>query len=848
MPVLATILGQVNYGGDCAFMPTIEVNYRRADTGAGLPESFDADVTYDPARWNAISAAVRRTRARLVFEGVTIALMRTGDVTVAETIKTGDFRTMSFATVGALWSIPTVDAPASPFDPCPQSLTLAPSGRSPFAWGNKRVELYLGLADGYALQEFLVFAGYTFNVSNRGNTSVQATFSCVDEALLYSKKPLCYQLPPFSGKRRGEIVRDIAALLGIDPDTVTVPLGKIVNKPILLSNGSLLPFIEQLGLVENWRAYFDENRKLVVEPIELKAAGKADWTIDAGLGGFVYDDFQESLPTNPPTRYYITAARPINPSDNPDEVTSLVTEKLEENYAPECVKVRPSGGPSYLYGDGTYRSLPEQQLMTVAITKTYATKRNGIPIRSKTERYQMFNPAAYDWNFNTIPASSSYNGAYANKTFHRDECESLLLASEQILDSETDDSGTLIRQIQTARGWYSARAALSFQFSINHIGPTNGSASLLYPGTIARVDPVEKYQDVQKIETAFNYGEDGALAETVETTFQFFSPQSRCDIVVQIPDVPPDGIPLPPDVTPDSPPPPVAEPPPAPQPPPPVVPPPVKTQWNPTLSGPTKVGNRFFFDVGFDTAPRLGAVVGTWGPMSGFLTIHGDGTGLNANGSGHWSDADGPAFSYDTPLTFGDNLSKRGKFHFDLSANFSGFVGSGTGSRVDFGGQLRPRGFLWATIRVQATVASGPEIGKVLSAELRFDPWESIPQPTGLPPAPIIVTHPPLGVPGACPLLYADADGFVTGGLHIQPDGDLNFVIGQPYSRQLTVTNGTAPYTFSLLEPGRYGAFPIGISITSAGLIHGTPTGWAGVHYTGLVVKVVDSNGCLGYH
>jgi Putative Ig domain len=56
----------------------------------------------------------------------------------------------------------------------------------------------------------------------------------------------------------------------------------------------------------------------------------------------------------------------------------------------------------------------------------------------------------------------------------------------------------------------------------------------------------------------------------------------------------------------------------------------------------------------------------------------------------------------------------------------------------------------------------------------------------------------------------------------------------QPYSHQLSVTGGTAPYTYA----GSAGAFPAGITVSASGLISGTPSASGAFSFT---VQVTDS-------
>jgi hypothetical protein len=63
-------------------------------------------------------------------------------------------------------------------------------------------------------------------------------------------------------------------------------------------------------------------------------------------------------------------------------------------------------------------------------------------------------------------------------------------------------------------------------------------------------------------------------------------------------------------------------------------------------------------------------------------------------------------------------------------------------------------------------------------------------------------------------------------------------VAGVAYSQTITASGGTAPYTFFMTA----GALPPGLSLSSAGLLWGTPTSFGGYTFT---ITATDANGCL---
>src|SRR5688572_8735507 len=129
--VLASVSGGASQHGDEVLMPATAGQLRGADEpgvyefGASASYSEGAALTYD-----AITAAVRWTGVRIVFDGVELPRgAYRGSVEIDESL--GEPRTAKFSTIGHLWAVPTQDVPAlGPFV----------SSRS---WGNKPVEIYL---------------------------------------------------------------------------------------------------------------------------------------------------------------------------------------------------------------------------------------------------------------------------------------------------------------------------------------------------------------------------------------------------------------------------------------------------------------------------------------------------------------------------------------------------------------------------------------------------------------------------------------------------------------------------------------------------------------------------------
>ena len=624
MQVLASFTGTVVYAGEnCVFSGPILVEQQRDDADAGT-ESFDIALSYDSARYDAIVAQVRHSGSVVKLGQEATTLLPPGDpapphshgttppdpppfdtliigrglgLTVEDVLDTTQQATMEIVPVGDLWAVPSHDPDLEEPSTCPPPPAPATAAGTPRLLGNKptTVDLLLGVSP-QKMQTFRLFQGQTFQKQTKGTSGIAGSLSCVDDSLLYADVPLCYELQPFSGLHRGEIVKQLATAVGIPLEKVFVPVGGIVNKPMLLSNESFMPFLADFIAPENWYAHFDENGNLIVEPIERKNAPLLpDWTLDESKGDFDLDNFEETPPSKPGTRYFVIwneVVRGTGPGGNPLEQTTRTTEEISDIYNPQCVKVRPSGAASNLFGDGSYRALLVSELMVISRKITEITTRDGIEVKRLVTNYGFYNPAAYDPNFDTDPPGSSYDGAYGDQSFHRDEVESLMEISEDTIITSLDVNGTILGTVETTKGWYAPHRAATFPSGdrtkiINDAGAT--PPSYVYAGGSARIQTAETYLVTSKVETSYFYSPDGTLGSKVVKTSGYYSPDSRCDLVNVTTD--PDTGPPSSSGNPDTP--PWEFPPPTPPP----TPPP---GWYPSLVGPVaqtpgEFGARFVF-------------------------------------------------------------------------------------------------------------------------------------------------------------------------------------------------------------------------------------------------------------
>ncbi len=462
-----------------------------------------------------------------------------GDIVLEEDLTPGRQTTLRFQTAGQLWAMPTPEDfddsqpdPGDPAPPAPQVPSEDDPDTSPRAWGNKPVEAFMSFGQSpRTMVEAKVFKGLSLQKSNHGDTAILGEITCVDDSIRYADVPLCYELQPFSGKRRGEITKEMAISVGVPADKIIVPIGNLVTKPILLSNGSLLTFLNEFWKGENGWAHFDEDGNLVVELVNLKET--ADWTLDAELGDYDLDSFEEVPPTRPPSRYYVKATTPVEVGDGtgtggPGDGTTTQTDEQTGPYNPKCVKVRPSGLTSYLQADGSYRVSASDSIMVVGRTVTETTTVGGRQTQKIVRKYGWYNPTAYDPNFNTAPPGTSYDGAYGDMTFHRDEAEAFMPVSTMTTAYQYDANGTLLRQVETLEGWYAPHRAGNY--ASDRITLTNGNGGYVFPCSTTRIQPIETYQVTDRVEKSYIFDSTGTLTRVSEKTFQWYSASAACDL------------------------------------------------------------------------------------------------------------------------------------------------------------------------------------------------------------------------------------------------------------------------------------------------------------------------------
>src|SRR5262249_30626198 len=83
-------------------------------------------------------------------------------------------------------------------------------------WGNKLAEAYVALGGSpRSMAETKIFTGYTYQKKDSGDIPSNAKITFADASIAYSGVPVCYSIGAYSGKRRDEIIAEVAATVGV---------------------------------------------------------------------------------------------------------------------------------------------------------------------------------------------------------------------------------------------------------------------------------------------------------------------------------------------------------------------------------------------------------------------------------------------------------------------------------------------------------------------------------------------------------------------------------------------------------------------------------------------------------
>lgn len=541
--------------------------YEQKRVDADPPTSFDVDTGFNEELYQAIQSQMRWTGSELTFgrRATVLTQGRHGTLGVSEAMDASQFSQANMNAVGPLWAIPSTDDSEIPVnDPCAEAIVPPfSSSVSPRMWGNKPITVSIKLGrTPRDMQVKKLFQGVSLQMSNQGDTPVTGTVGAVDEAIKYANIPLCFSLEPYAGFTRGQIVRQMAGILGIPVGHV--PIGRLVTKPILLSNASFLAFVNEFGLVENWYARFDEDGLLQVDVIDM--ADRPDWTLDAKLGGYDYNQIKEEPPSSPAASIYVTAKFP---GAEGQELTLYDLEETFEFYNPLRKKVV-AGMPNVARsGDGQFRMFDVSRFMLVERIRTQTRLVNGVVLEKLKIRESFFNPQAAvpgdepdkcdpgtDWE-DGDDSCTNYDDFYGDRTGR-------VLGVEELMETERvhnlftlDEFQTIEAERTTMMRWYVPKSAgrrkgftlegecriVTFDDNCEFTGlaKTVNDGHFAYPfprpsqwGTT----PTEEYQVVERVTKNYTYDQsNGTLIGTDELTETIMSPESRSSIFVQ-PSVP----------------------------------------------------------------------------------------------------------------------------------------------------------------------------------------------------------------------------------------------------------------------------------------------------------------------
>lgn len=405
MKILMAVPATVNVTDEpVGFTATVSPTTDASPAGVDI---YDATATAVHGYLDAIDNNPRYGDFRLLVDGVEIDHESLhGVLKVTRSIDSNPVNTCEFAVLGDEWGMP--------------------AGLN--AWGNKKLDLYLSAGRPGKMVERKVFTGRLYDkptqdTSNQSSQTI-GSWKAVDDSLSSGAESFCYELQPYSGKTRGEIIREWAAIVG---DTIEeCPIGSFVDMPISLSNARFFDELKKFIAPEGWYASRSAAGGIVIRPLAL---GRVRQTLDESARDWLLGSFTETPPEAPPTRYFARGFLPNNDTtglngttitvaetSGPDGITRTTTETVLRN-GKEILFVQTIQGPLTLpVIDGTKAAVTDG---TDSNGHTRYKHAGGTPPTPTTvhdvEVSRYTRSSRYDSDWNLVSQHIDFTGWYAPK-------------------------------------------------------------------------------------------------------------------------------------------------------------------------------------------------------------------------------------------------------------------------------------------------------------------------------------------------------------------------------------------------------------------------------------------------
>jgi hypothetical protein len=376
-------------------------------------------------------------------------------------------------------------------------------------------------------------SGYVLTCSQSDAREPVVRVSCADDAVLYDRWQLCFEVPPGAGLTRGEICAEALRDAGVP--AWDIPAGAVYQKPVQAISTKLFDFLKAFGEPEGWSWRFrPEDRVLEASTVRLRQDPEPPdhvWT----PADFVSRD--TTPPKDVPSRWIVRGTAMVL-SDELGITTRLTRTVVEELYAPKvCGEMQlPDGSvaPTGLAEE------PEAQRITTLL-EDEQRERGGRIVQQITREWGWFNPAAGKLRAPGAgePAGPVAEGFYPTQAWIDPDGEprawpreAFVQIGERRQTPTYDAAGTPIRTRTDRYAWHrksmGVRSAQSA--TLNVIGAAVGGDDqswYVFEVTLTAVQRIEDFGLAQVDDVRHEYDPvTGAARREVQESFGYRSPRT----------------------------------------------------------------------------------------------------------------------------------------------------------------------------------------------------------------------------------------------------------------------------------------------------------------------------------
>ncbi len=413
-----------------------------------------------------------------------------------------------------------------------QEYSVAATART---WTHAPVEVWVTTGRPGALRERCRAAGVVLTCEQPDSREPVVRVSCADDAALYDRWELCYEVAPGAGLTRGEICAEAAIDAGIP--AWDIPPGAVYQRPVVASSKGLFDFLRSFGEPEGWSWRFrPEDRVLEAYSVRLRQEPEPPdhvWQLGDVAG------VDTTPPRDVPSRWVMRGTAVVS-TDEDGGTTRTTRTVVEGLYAPKvCAEM--------LHPDGSVvpTSAAEQPeaVRVVSILEDEVRESGGRTVQQTTREWGWYNPAAARLRTPGVGESAGpIEGLYGCQAFIDPDGELRAWAREAFVQigerrqtPTYDAAGTPVRIHTTKHAWYRRAQAVRNVGSeaANVVGTGVGAddqSYLVWDVTLSSVNRIEGYGLATADDVRYEHDPvTGAARREIQESWGWASPRTAIE-------------------------------------------------------------------------------------------------------------------------------------------------------------------------------------------------------------------------------------------------------------------------------------------------------------------------------